>query len=329
MKNKPMKELAELVNKSSSVLLFPHSKMDGDAAGSCGALCAALRNQGKEAYIFIDEEISENLRFLVKDYVTEDPEIIKGPELCMAVDCGEAGRFETRKNVFFRGKHLACLDHHEGGGQFENAVCYVDPQSASTGELVFQLLSEMKAELTPQIADALYAAIATDTGNFRFSNASRSTHEIVARLYDFGLNHAAVCNEIYDNERIEKLRLQAMVVAQMEMVAGGQANLAWVSRKMLEESGARMWETEGIIDVMRSVSGVEISALLKEEGPEKIKVSLRAKSSGEVLSIARAFGGGGHKKAAGGTIFKPLEDAKAMVREEICRWFEKEEAKKE
>ena len=172
--------------------------------------------------------------------------------------------------------------------------------------LMLQLLLDMGVEITPFMADALYAAITTDTGDFRFSNAKKETHEAVAMLYDFGLDHAKVCNEIYDNERMEKLRMHSLAIADMEMIAGGKANIVCVTQKMLEESGAEMWETEGLIDTMRTIAGVEISALLKEDEPEKIKISLRAKSYGEVLTIANTFDGGGHKKAAGGTIRKTI-----------------------
>ncbi|MBQ2867911.1 MAG: DHH family phosphoesterase, partial [Firmicutes bacterium] len=160
MKNKFIKEpermkaLAQLVNSSDSVLLFPHSKMDGDAAGSCGALCAALRNQGKQAYIFCDEVVPANLQFLVKDFITDDPQIFEVPGLCMAVDCGDVSRFSSRKDVFLRGERFGCLDHHVGGGTFDNAVCYVEPASASTGELMLQLLLDMGVEITPFMADA-------------------------------------------------------------------------------------------------------------------------------------------------------------------------------
>ncbi len=324
-----MKELAQLVNSSDSVLLFPHSKMDGDAAGSCGALCAALRNQGKKAYIFCDEVVPANLQFLVKDFITDDPDVFDVPGLCMAVDCGELGRFASRNETFLRGNRLACLDHHENGGQFEDAVCYVEPSSASTGELMLQLLLEMGVEITPFMADALYAAITTDTGDFRFSNSKKETHEAVAMLYDFGLDHAKVCNEIYDNERMEKLRMHSLAIADMEMIAGGKANIVCVTQNMLAESGAEMWETEGLIDTMRTIAGVEISALLKEDAPDKIKVSLRAKSYGEVLTIANAFDGGGHKKAAGGTIRKSIGEAKALVKDAIEQWFVAYDAQKQ
>ena len=319
-----MRELAQLINSSDQILLFPHSKMDGDAAGSCGALCAALRNQGKEAWIFCDEVVPANLTFLVRDFITADPQIFDAPGLCMAVDCGDAGRFASRKEVFFRGNRFACLDHHENGGQFEDAICYVDPKSASTGELMLKLLMEMGAEITPFMADALYAAITTDTGNFRFSNTTRETHEAIAELFDHGLDHAKVCNEIYDNERMEKLRMHALAISKLEMVAGGKANIVCVTQDMLKESGAEMWETEGLIDTMRTIAGVEISALLKEDEPTKIKVSLRAKSYGEVLTIARAFDGGGHKKAAGGTIHTTIEEAKELVKEAIEAWFQEQ-----
>ncbi len=315
-----MQELAQVVNSSRSVLLFPHSRMDGDAAGSCAALCACLRRAGKQAWIFFDEMPPDNLRFLVDEFLTDDPDILAQPELCMAVDCGEEGRFPSRKAVFYRGKRLACIDHHEGGGQFEGC-CYVDPQSAACGELVLALLLEMGAEITPFAADALYAAIAMDTGNFRFSNTTEQTHTAVAKLYRYGLNHESVCSRLYDSERPEKLRLHSLALSQLEIFAGGRAGIVCVSQQMLSASGAQMWESEGLNDAVRSIAGVKISALLKEEGPQTVKLSLRAKEEGEVLSIARAFGGGGHKKAAGGTMKATLSEARQLVMAEVCRFL--------
>ena len=121
--------------------------------------------------------------------------------------------------------------------------------------------------------------------------------------------------------------MHSLAIADMEMIAGGKANIVCVTQKMLEQSGAEMWETEGLIDTMRTIAGVEISALLKEDEPEKIKVSLRAKSYGEVLTIANTFEGGGHKKAAGGTIRRTIEEAKVLVKEAVEQWFKEYEAR--
>lgn len=326
MGNNTLLEIGAKLLEAKRILLFPHMRMDGDALGSCVALCRFLRKKGKEAFVLIEDDIPENLLFMEGDYCIRDVAQagwITAPEACVSVDCSDPGRFEKRREVFRAADFRICIDHHATSGQYAD-YNYIDPQAAATGEIVYDLLTGLGAEPDPEMANALFAAITTDTGNFCYSNTTKKTHEIAAALYDWGLDNCYVCNEIYDNMRREQLAIHSMALSGMETFAGGQAVLACVSQDMLFAAGADLTETEGIVEKLRSIRGVEMAALLKEEEPELIKVSLRAKSFGNVSAVAQLFDGGGHRKAAGCAIKKPLEEARLELAAAMERELEKE-----
>ncbi len=322
MKNDSIKTIAELLCRAESILIFPHVNVDGDALGSCAALCKALRQKGKEAWILLEDEIPANLRFLDEDLCTWDQDKIKEPDICMCVDCGDTGRFPGRAEKFFSAGATVCVDHH----MTAKYICdynHVDPQEAATGQLIFELLKELKTEPDPQIGEAIYAAITTDTGDFTYSNTQKKSHLIVAELYDWGCDFNKVSVEIYENVRPEKIRMHTGAMETLKLIGGGKGALVYVTQKLLAETGAKMDESEGLAQDLRSISGVEFAAVLKEYGDENIRVSLRAKRCGNVAVIAESLGGGGHVKAAGCTIKAPLLQAAAMVEKEILKAIER------
>ncbi len=311
-----IKQIAQKLKQAGSVLLFPHVHMDGDALGSAAALTGVLRKQGKTCYILIEDEIAGNLRFLDRDYCTDNQDIIENPDLCVYIDCGDESRIPKRHGKFISGRETMCIDHHRTNSS-DTDYAYVDPDAAATGEIIYDLIIAMGAEIDAQTGEALYAAIATDTGNFQYSNCTKKTHEIAAALYDSGMNHSEVCIQIYENVSIGKIRLDNMIMNTLDIFADGRAAMAFVTQQMLEQTGTGMDETEGIVSALRSIKGVEISVFLKEYGPEEIKVSMRAKSYADVAEIAVEFAGGGHTKAAGFTGRGSLEDIKAVARARI------------
>ena len=292
-----IKEIAQKLKQAQSVLLFPHVHMDGDALGSSAALAGALRKQGKTCYVLIEDEIAGNLKFLDRDYCTDNQDIIDDPDLCVYIDCGDESRIPKRYGKFLSGRETMCIDHHRTNSS-DTDYAYVDPDAAATGE-------------------ALYTALTTDTGNFQYSNCTKKTHEIAAALYDSGMNHSEVCIQIYENVSVGRIRLDNMIMNTLDIFADGKAAMAYVTQQMLEETGTGMDETEGIVSTLRSIRGVEISVFLKEYGTEEIKVSMRAKTYADVAEIAVEFDGGGHTKAAGFTGRGSLEEIKAVVRSRI------------
>ena len=167
------------------------------------------------------------------------------------------------------------------------------------------------------IAESLYAAITTDTGNFQYSNTTVETHLIAAELCALGINPGDISIEIYENARIEKLLLEAAALRTMTTLSGGKGVIAYVTREMLEETGARSDETEGIVQKLRSIAGVEVAALMKETDDGRIKVSMRSKKYVDVAEIAAGFSGGGHVRAAGCTFYCGLTEAFDKLKEKI------------
>lgn len=322
MKNNSLMEIAEVLREAESVLLFPHINPDGDALGSCAALCRTLRLDGKDAWIMLEDDIPANLRFLDKGYCTWDQNQIAEPDVCICIDCGDTGRFPGRVQKFMTGKTTICLDHHMTT-EFFCDYNYVDREEAATGQIVFDLLSAMGTDPDRETGEAIFTAITTDTGDFQYSNTQKKSHLIAARLYDWGVDFNKISVEIYENVRMEKIRLRSRAMESMKVIGSGRGALVTVSQAMLKETGALMEESEGLAQQLRSIAGVEYSAVLKEYEPKLIRVSLRAKREGNVSEIAANLGGGGHIKAAGCTIREDLQTAVAMVEREMEKAIER------
>jgi len=234
----------------------------------------------------------------------------------MAVDCAELQRFLNRKDLFLKAKTTMCIDHHSTAVPF-TTYNYIDPTAAATGELVYKFLLALGVTLNKEMGEALYAAITTDTGNFQYSNTTRETHEIIADLYDLGINHSKVSIEIYQNIRQEKLMVTIISLSTMKLLLNGRVAIAFLRQKALTDTGATIDEAEGIVETLRSIGGVEVAIFLKETEEGNVKVSMRAKKDFDVARFSSRFGGGGHVKAAGFTMNEPIDKCVDIITEEI------------
>lgn len=341
-----LKTIASQLIKAKNVLLFPHVGTDGDAVGSCVAIARALRTMGKTAYALYEEEIPGNLSFMLNDpegkpYFTDDPEIIPDEvlDISMAVDCGGWDRFKPYQNKFRAAKTTLCVDHHgtsiiteeDGSTHGIAEFSVIDPEAAATGVLVFDLLREMQSmtdvKLIPdkETGEALFAAITTDTGNFQYSNTNRKCYEVMAEISDWGVDTNKVSVEIYENVRIEEIRIKSRAMDHMTMLSGGKGAVSYVTKEDLEEIGVRAGETDSVVVAMRAIKGVEVVAFLKEKDHNVIRVSYRAKSFADVSELAVAHNGGGHRKAAGCTLYMPVMEAVELISKEIEEYLDKTE----
>ena len=316
MINNTMREIADVLKAAESVLIFTHINMDGDALGSAAALCKGLRSMGKESYILVEDQIPAYLGFLDNGYCTYDQEVLKNADVSVCVDCGDFSRFPKRKEKFLEGKATICIDHHRTTSEFCD-YNYVDPDAAATGELIFALLKELGCGPDIEAGEAIFAAITTDTGNFQYSNTNKNCHMIMAELYDWGVDPNRVSVEVYENERLEKLVVTVKALESLEIICGGKAAIAHLTKAEMDKTGAAPDETDGVIDRLRSISGVEYAAFLKEKEPGIIRVSMRAKRLGNVAEIAARNNGGGHIKAAGCTLEMSMEEAIDVIKKEF------------
>ena len=306
--NDSFQKIAEELMKGERIYLFPHENPDGDAIGSTAALCSMLRGMGKESLVLLDEEIPDNLAFMDDGMFVIPDGDIEPPDISVAVDCSEITRFPKLMDIFKKAKTTICIDHHVN----EIPPCdfnYIDSKSAAAGELIFLLMKEMGHKPTKKEAEALFAAIDTDTGNFLYSNTTKRSHEIVCELYDSGIDVAWVGIELYENVAPSKNKLEVTALSQMSLFHEGRIALTVITQDMLRETGCKMSDAELVVAKLRTIKGVEVAIVLKERGPEKVFASMRSKSSVSVRDIAVAFGGGGHVKAAGCTMNMPLDQA--------------------
>ncbi len=311
------KELIKEIEKAESVAIFPHISADGDAIGSSLALALALKKIGKKVIVYMEESIPETYKFLpgieLAGFIGENDEVM---ELNIALDTGDTGRLGTRADFFFKGPVTINIDHHITNTKFAK-YNHVDASSASTGELIFSLLKEMNSTIDKDMAKCLYTAIATDTGGFKYGNTTAETHRVAAELHSTGIDVAELSQKIFDNTTFVKLKLTQKAIELMELYENDLLAVTAITQDILQSTGAKDEDCDGLVNIGRSIEGVEVSVLIKEKSSNEIRVNLRSKSYVDVSDIAAAFGGGGHKRAAGCTIKGSIAEVKEQLIDSI------------
>jgi len=323
--------ILKLVGNASHVALATHVHPDGDALGSLFALADILEGMGKKVFQYLEEPVSHLYDFLPRcDQVNTDPEAaLKFIEetgeddsvVAIALDCGDGDRLGSAKDQLLSISPFIVIDHHRGHRAFGDHL-WLESDSSSTGEMVYELALALGAKVTLDAAFCLYVAIVTDTGSFRYESTSPRTLRIAADLVEKGVSPDEVAERVYDNYSLPRLRLVEMVLATLEVHAEGQIALIRVDTEMFERSGATSDDIDGFINYPRSLSSVQVAAFFKETGDGGVSVSLRAKGKIDVAMIAAGFGGGGHKNAAGFRFFdRPMEDVQKEVLEVLNKAF--------
>lgn len=319
--NDSLKSIANELKNVDSVLIFPHINMDGDSLGSSTALCLALRELGKKAFVILNEPIPKNLDFLECGCSTYEHTGFDNIELSIQVDCSGMKRILGREEAWERGRLKGCIDHHPSTSSDIKFDFYrTEPNTAATGEIIFRLIKELGVDLNLDMANCIFASITTDTGNFQHSNTTRETHEIAAKIHSIdGFNVKKISSLLYDRRSKEAIRMESEILSNLEFYSEGKIAVGEVTQAILDKFGCSMNESEGIVQRIMSVDGVEVGCVFKEKEKEIIMISLRAKYSTNVAAIASKFGGGGHLRAAGCRMRKPLGEAKELLIPELVK----------
>ena len=299
-------------------VLTTHVNADGDGAGSEIALALYLARRGVQATIVNPTRFPEAYKFLLGDLPAHTPRAPEGQQaleeadLFVVLDTAEPSRLGDLYAAV-RGRRVAVIDHHPATPQSIGDSVLRDPTACATGELVFDLIGGSGSLLEPREAMALYVAIATDTGSFRFANTTARTHEICAELLRAGVDPQEMYRQLYGQMTDERLELVRRALAGLER--DPSLPLAWITlvRKDFLQSRAAAADLEGIVEQARQLRGVEIAALFRELPDGSTKVSLRSNGPSDVASIARRHGGGGHEKAAGIHMKEGLEVSREAV----------------
>jgi bifunctional oligoribonuclease and PAP phosphatase NrnA len=287
-------------------LVTSHEAPDGDALGSLLGTGLALRELGKDVVMFLGGEapLPGEYRFLEleqRGLSRERPSDL-GERTLVAVDCASPSRVGAEPGIVAAAPFTVNIDHHHDNPRFGD-VNLVVPDASSTGEVLAGVFRELGVALTPEIAEALYIALVTDTGRFQYANTSPKTLRLAADLVEAGADVNRVFQGVYENVQFAKLKLLARALERAHVLEGGEIVVSHLLKGDFEAVGATEPYSEGIIDVLRSVEGSLVSALIREpprDGAPARKVSLRSSvDEVDVSAIARKSGGGGHREAAG------------------------------
>lgn len=310
-------EIAGLFGTGTRVALTTHVNPDGDGIGSEIALTHLLKNRGAQVVIANPTLTPPRFQFLFDglngvDRSRDAVKALRASDVIVVLDISDLGRLgmltqtvaETRAPV-------ACIDHHVSPGTLPAGPRYVDPTAAATGELICEIALANEWPLTPAAARALYVALVTDTGGFRFSNTRPRTLRIAAELLETGLDPEEIYLDLYANAPAGRPRLLAETLSTMVVEDG----LAWVTVPpgALERHQVTVDDLDGIIEFPRSITGVRLALLFREMSQDRIKVSLRSVGPVDVASFAKPFGGGGHKHASGLSLPGTLPEVQEKV----------------
>ena len=309
MKNLTRIETAAFLAQNDNFAIVTHRRPDGDTLGSSALLCRGLRQLGKTAYILENPEITEKYAplhtGLTKTAVEEGDTVV-------SVDVASPGMLGACFAPL-QDKIALRIDHHSTATSFTPCEL-VDGDSASCGEVVYDVLLEMGAKLDKAMANALYTAVSTDTGCFRYANTTANTLRVAADCLAAGADSFDMNQAYFETNTLGRLRLQGWMVENAIFLQGGKIAICPLPREKELELGLTEDDLENISGFPRTIAGVKIAATLRQEPSGRIKMSVRAVPECDAAAICAKFGGGGHKGAAGASMDMTMEEAVEAVK---------------
>ena len=314
-KNCSLAETGDLLKAAKKLVIVSHVSPDGDTLGSSLALMHALRMLGKEVIMNVDDDISTVYSFLpgIDEYCRFAPEESVDADLLVIVDASSADRAGNAMDVV-KSPAVLNIDHHKTNTRFADYL-YLDSDAAATAEIIYSLLLEMGIKLTRDIATCIYEGIYTDTGSFKYSNTTSNTLKTAADLLNYGVNPSLISDnmELKSRSQVEMLR---KVLETLTFLKDGKIAYIEIPLELYDHNV----ETDTFISYPRYVEGVEIALLFKQVEANLTRVSFRSKEI-DVAKVALSFGGGGHKKASGCSIYAPLKEAEKVILEAVGELF--------
>lgn len=311
------REIARILMDEDDFVLICHVSPDGDAFGSTLALLSALKSFGKRVYAVCDGVAGHNISKVlpVEDILAYRPDISPAA-IAVALDCADRERMGRAVSLFDAASRTVVIDHHVSNGGFGdvNLVC---SQAAATAELVLALLDEMAFTLDARIASYLYVGLTTDTGGFAYSNTSPHALRAAAKLVETDFDFSQIRSELFRVRSVTKSRMLGKVLSDFALECDGRYARAALDYRQLSALNALTADSEGLVDALRDIEGVEVAVYVRENAVNVYKASMRSREIVDVSSICAKQGGGGHVRAAGFTWRGELDQLWAWLLTEI------------
>jgi phosphoesterase RecJ-like protein len=321
--NPELGAVAEAIRSHDRFLVTTHENPDGDALGSLLSAKLGLEALGKDVVMYLsgDTPLPREYSWMPLDNLRRSLPDDAANRVLLALDCANESRLGPDPEVLASAPLVVNVDHHHDNSRF-GGINLVVADASSTGEIVRDLLRELDVELTPDMAEALYIALVTDTGRFQYTNTTPKALRLAAELVEAGADVHKVFQGVYESVQFAKLKLLARALERAQIYEGGRLVISYLLRGDFAEVGAAEPYSEGIVDYLRAVEGADMAALIREpprgDAPAR-RVSLRASADElDVSAIARASGdGGGHRQAAGFSSSDSIEDITEFIRREF------------
>jgi len=322
-----IKSFRRLVDRSSRFVLTTHLNPDGDGIGSECALALFLASKGKEVVILNPHETPWNYKFLESLFPvslfepSRHESTVREADAIIVLDINHLGRLGALAEYVRKSPaKKVCIDHHLDPEEFAD-LAILDDSSAATAQILYRLLKALDPSFVTQpIATALYAAIMTDTGSFRFPKTDASVHRMVADLLEHGADPTAVYQEVYEHGPLNRLRLLGAMLAEMKTACDGRVVYMVVTRDLFRQTETGEVDTDAFVPYTLSVLGAQIG-LMFSELPDCVKVSFRSKGDIPINELAKRFGGNGHRNAAGARITGlPLQEVISRILRDVERF---------
>jgi phosphoesterase RecJ-like protein len=307
-------EIVAALRAGRRFLVASHVTPEGDTVGSQLALCLALRDMGKEVVAYNSDPIPRNIRFLpYAENILQQIEAEDAFDAAIVVDAADLGRVGPALHAALpRCGMLLNVDHHKTNTGFGD-LRFVDPNASATGEVVYRLLKAVPVTITHAIAVNLYVTLLTDTGSFQYTNSTPEAFRIASEMVSLGVRPWSVAEKIYESNPAARVRLLGRVLETLEVTPDGRVASVVVRRGELDAAGCTADLTDGFINFPRSIEGVEVALMFREEEAGAWKVSLRSRGNVDVAAIASALGGGGHRNAAGCLVSGSLDEVRSKL----------------
>ncbi|ARN57825.1 DHH family phosphoesterase [Sedimentisphaera salicampi] len=323
---KQFSEAKELIEKSEKVIITAHQRPDGDACGSVSALSKIIADMGKQVFPLLVDDFPEWINMLFGEHrptvinSSVDNELWKklpwkDADLIILTDALHPDRAPGIEELSDGRIPSIVFDHHLGDDSFGD-VKVVDSSSPAAGEIVFRFAKFLGYKADKQFALSLFAAMATDTGWFRYGKNLQSAYKAAGELLAAGVDTEELFSVIYERESLAKMRLTSRMLDSLKL-HGGAVVSGRITQQDFRESGAVESDTEGLINKLQALEGIQTTFLLIERSPNEIKCSMRSKGDVIVREVAEALGGGGHDLAAGVSFFCGFEEAERQILEKI------------
>ena len=311
-----IQQIADVVRARRRFVLSSHSRPDGDSIGSQLAMVYALRALGKEATVVNADPAPPPLMAFQGVSDIRIARRVEGDfDAAIIMECGDLARTGVSGlDRFF----VINIDHHPGNTGY-GQINWFDASAAACGEMVFDLIRALGVPLTPEIATHVYLAILTDTGSFHYSNISPRTFDMCGEAVAAGVDPVLVARNVYDSNNMGRLKLFGAVLSAMQIDTTGRIAIVYLDHEMARAAGGTYEDTEGLINLPLTVKEIQAVVFFKQDEADQYRVSLRSKGDIDVGAVAKSFGGGGHKNAAGCSVSGAIDALKKIFIEKIDR----------